>query len=101
MLSTNKIKLQIIEYLKQEIATDSCLKDNIVSIMGIGGLAKNKPEIHDVDLNIFTKSVTSNTLCKIKELLKGITRVTGLDCDVNIVDYEFYKDNICSSMLFI
>lgn len=55
MLSTNKIKLQIIEYLKQEIATDSCLKDNIVSIMGIGGLAKNKPEIHDVDLNIFTK----------------------------------------------
>ncbi len=101
MLSTNEIKYKIITYLQQEIFSDSELHDNIVSVMGIGGLAKNKPKIHDIDLNIFTDAIDSKMIIKIKRMLSDIEKLTGLSCDVNIIDFEFYKDNICSSGLFI
>lgn len=100
MLSTQQIKQKVQTFLSENILQDEECRNCIVSIMGIGSLAKGKEQIHDIDLNMFATDISAHMLDKYKKLLDGLTKAINLPCDANIVDYNFYQNNICSSSLF-
>jgi hypothetical protein len=94
------IQSKLHELLNVLINEDSFLKENIVSVYGIGSLAKNKAKIGDLDLNIFSKDISYNALLAIELMFDKISKNMNMAVDVNIVDMNQFDYNIASSDLF-
>ncbi|HAB7708301.1 TPA_asm: hypothetical protein GYP34_14620, partial [Listeria monocytogenes] len=77
--------------------SDNC---NIVSVYGIGSLAKDKAKINDIDLNVFVSNSKYETILYITSFQEFLVNELGRSVDFNIIDMDVVTDGFINSDLF-
>lgn len=89
---------------KTKFAISQFIKDNnfydIVSIYGIGSIAKGKAKINDIDLNIFVDNCNYETIMKIELMKQFLIKNLKKDIDFNIIDMSIVRDGLLESEIF-
>lgn len=73
---------------------------NIVSIYGIGSIAKKKDNVGDIDLNIFLDNCDYDSIVQINSLKLYLKEKLEKDIDFNIIDMSIVRDNLLESDIF-
>lgn len=79
---------------------EECQITNIISIYGIGSIAKKKEGVSDIDLNVFLNNCDFASIMEIDLLKNYLMLKTGKEVDFNIVDMSIVKDGLLESDLF-